>query len=71
MSTLTALDSTPQLGAFRVLDEWTHRVSVGRAQLIEEHFRILLRPAPRWCPERWWLRLAAHFIILGEQRPWP
>ena len=70
--TMVRLGDTKRFGDFRELDDFMHRTTLkwatDRAQVIEEHFKILLKPAPWWCPERVWLRMAGQFITLGEIR---
>lgn len=39
------------------------------AMRIEEKIKVRIRPAPRWCPAKLWIFIAAQFIYLEETRP--
>ena len=47
-----------------VLDEFVYEVTFQRAKIIEEHIRLVVRPRPRWVPQRLWYRLVAKVLVM-------
>ena len=47
-----------------VLDEMVFKVSVGKAEIIEERLRVIIQPKPRWLPDAIWQRLLARLLYL-------
>lgn len=44
--------------------DYLRKASDGIAVQIEQRIRLAIRPAPRWIPERLWMRIAARFLEL-------
>jgi hypothetical protein len=50
-----------------VFAEWTQRILLNDAVILERHIRALLQPRPRWLPECAWRRLVARVVVLEER----
>lgn len=46
------------------IDELAVEILGVRHDLIEERIRILLRPKPRWLPQRLWKLLVARLLVI-------
>ncbi len=49
-----------------VLDEMNFKVSVGKAEIIEERLRVIIQPKPRWLPDSIWRRVLGRLLYLEE-----
>jgi len=56
----------PTLG--EVIDEYVHKVDFQGKLIWEEHLRLHLKPRPKWCPEKLWIRLVNLVITQSSQR---
>lgn len=51
-----------------VLDDFVVRVSTETATIIEERIKLVVRPKPRWLPERLWRKALARMLVIEEHR---
>jgi len=49
---------------FDELDAFTYTIMAGKKKLIEEHFRIVIQPKPKWLPEWLWSRVLKRLLVL-------
>lgn len=48
------------------LDEFILRMMMEENLVYEKRIRALLRPAPKFFPEKLWLKLASKFLVIEE-----
>jgi len=45
-----------------------YKLYTGKASILEKNIKVLLKPAPRWMPNRTWKWLISKFIYIEERK---